>query len=180
MNIILVGFMGCGKSTLGIRLSYRMRQVFTDTDKAIEANSGREISEIFATDGEAAFRDMETALLERYIADRIKNQIISTGGGMPVRPQNRDLLKKLGVVVWLRIKPETVYDRLKGDTTRPLLQGDDPLGRIHELMSARESAYMDCADVYVDVDDKTIERIMDEVFTKAAGVWKKRKKELYR
>lgn len=180
MNIILIGFMGCGKSTIGIRLSYRMKQPMLDTDKYIERTNGCTISEIFEKEGEQSFRDKETGLLLDLKNQRIKDNIISTGGGMPLREINRSYLKSLGVVVWLRIKPETVYERLKGDTTRPLLQSENPYERICEMMNSRYEAYEEASDVIVDVDGKTIERIMDEVFTKSNGVWKKKKKELYK
>lgn len=176
MNVILIGFMGAGKTTLGVRLSYRMKQPFLDTDKYIERQEGREISEIFASDGEEAFRKIETHTLESFLENGLKNHVISTGGGMPTREENWDLLKRLGVVVWLRIKPETVIERLSGDTTRPLLQGDNPEERIRNLMEVRRPLYEGCSDIIVDVDNKPVERIMDEVFTKAAGVWKRKKK----
>jgi len=177
MNIILIGFMGCGKSTIGVRLSYRMKHPYLDTDKYIERVNGCTIKEMFAEKGEAYFRDIETRTLIEFCNGNLKDHVISTGGGMPIKSENVPLLKKLGVVVWLRISPETVYERLKNDTTRPLLQTEDPLARINELMEQRKSAYESCADVIVDVDGKTPERIMDDVFTKSAGVWKRKKKE---
>lgn len=180
MNIILTGFMGSGKTTIGIRLSYRMKQPFLDTDKNIERLEEMTITEIFDRFGEAGFRQKETDMLQGMVNSRLKDHIISTGGGMPVREENRALLKKLGVVVWLRLSPEAVYERLKNDTTRPLLQGSDPENKIRELMKSREAFYRDGADVIVDVEGKTIERIMDEIFTKSRGVWKYRKKELYK
>jgi len=180
MNIILIGFMGSGKSTLGVRLSYRMRQPFLDTDKYIEKNEGRSISEIFASDGEEAFRRIETETLIKMINGNLKDHVISTGGGMPINPANWDYMKKLGVVVWLRIQPETVMKRLEGDKTRPLLQGEDPQTKIRSLMEYRAPIYSECADIIVDVDNKPVERIMDEIFTKTAGVWKRKKKEIHR
>ena len=124
-NIILTGFMGSGKTTAGIRLSYRLRLPLLDTDKWIEKEEGRTISEIFALQGEETFRKMETSAL-RTLLELEGEQIISTGGGLPMQEENRELLKKLGTVVFLRIKPETVYDRLKGDNTRPLLKKAGP------------------------------------------------------
>ncbi|MDE5716679.1 MAG: hypothetical protein K2I53_03495, partial [Lachnospiraceae bacterium] len=90
-NVILIGFMGCGKSTVGLRLSYRLRRTIIDTDKEIEKAEQRTISDIFATDGEAYFRDLETACL-RKLTGMTGNQIISVGGGLPVREENRTLL----------------------------------------------------------------------------------------
>lgn len=177
MNIVLIGFMGCGKTTLGIRLSYRMKQPFIDTDKYIEKKQNKTIKEIFAEQGEMAFREIETNTLREMVDSKMKNQVISTGGGMPTREENHELLQELGVVVWLRVKPETVIERLKDDTTRPLLQGENPQGKIEELLSIREPLYTACADVIVDVDGKRVEQIMDEIFTKSGGVWKRKKKK---
>ena len=179
MNIILIGFMGSGKSTMGIRLSYRMKQPYIDTDKYIERRAGRTISEIFESEGEEAFRRMETQALESLLADGIRDHVIATGGGMPVNEANHALLKSLGVVVWLRITPESVLERLSSDTARPLLQRPDREQVIRQLMEERAPLYSKCADVVVDVDGKRVERIMDEVFTKSRGVWKRKKRMRY-
>lgn len=161
-NVVLIGFMGSGKSTMGIRLSYQLRYVLEDTDKLIEARAGKTISEIFAQEGEEAFRQMETELLEK-LAERKGRRVYSVGGGTPVRAVNRPLLKKLGTVVYLRTRPETVYERLKDDNTRPLLQGEDPLGKIRRLMAEREEAYMDAADMVLDVDEMTSEQVVERI-----------------
>jgi len=159
-NIVLIGFMGSGKSTVGIRLSYRLRRVIEDTDKLIEKKTGRSISDIFARDGEEAFRTMETQLLKE-LNENANGKIVAVGGGTPVREENRPLLKSLGTVVYLRIRPESVYERLKGDTTRPLLQGDNPREKIENLMTARKDAYEGSADLIIDVDDLEVNEIVD-------------------
>ena len=128
-NIVLIGFMGSGKTTLGLKLSYLLRMPVEDTDKMIERQEGRSISEIFADDGEAYFRELETEIL-RKCGSRKYEYILSVGGGTPVNLVNRPLLHQCGTVVYLRVSPEVVYERLKNDTTRPLLQCEDPLGRI--------------------------------------------------
>ncbi|MCR5033137.1 MAG: shikimate kinase [Lachnospiraceae bacterium] len=151
-NIVLIGFMGSGKTSNGIALSYKKKIPFVDTDHLIEQAEKRPITEIFATDGEECFRKAETACLTRLLENTDKT-IISVGGGTPVRAENRPLLKQLGCVVYLRVKPETVIKRLKGDTTRPLLQGDNPEETVRRLMEAREEAYADSADVILDMDD---------------------------
>ena len=161
-NIILIGFMGSGKTSVGLRLSYRLRMPVEDTDKLIESRQGRTVSEIFATEGEERFRNMETLLLEE-IGRRKYGRIISVGGGTPVREENRELLKRCGTVVYLRARAETIYDRLQGDTTRPLLQCANPEGRIRELLETRREAYEGCADVIVDVDDLSIEGILEQI-----------------
>lgn len=161
-NLILIGFMGSGKTSTGLRLSYRLRKSVEDTDRMIERREGRSVSEIFAGDGEEYFREKETELL-RELTGRTYTSIFSLGGGTPVRPENRELLKRLGTVVLLRIRPETVYERLKGDTARPLLQCDNPLERIRELMESRREAYESCADFILDVDDMGIEDIAEAI-----------------
>lgn len=161
-NIILIGFMGSGKTTLGLKLSYRLRMPVEDTDKLIEQREERSISDIFKEDGEEYFRKKETELL-REISARNYARIISVGGGTPVREENRPLLKKCGTVVWLRIKPETVYERLKGDTTRPLLACDDPPAKIRSLMESRRAAYEESADIIVDVDRDETEEIINQI-----------------
>lgn len=161
-NLVLIGFMGSGKTSVGLKLSYRLRMRVEDTDKLIERRGGKSISDIFATEGEEAFRKKETALLSE-LGERKSNVIYSLGGGTPVREENRALIKKLGFVVFLRIRPEMVYERLKGDTTRPLLQCENPLERITELMEARREAYESCADLIVDVDDLSMEEILAKI-----------------
>lgn len=122
-NVILIGFMGSGKTTVGLKLSYRLRRTVLDTDREIEKEEKRTISEIFAADGEPYFRDRETACLKK-LTGSANNQIISVGGGLPLREENRRLLHELGQVFYLRAKGETIYERVKNDTTRPLLQGE--------------------------------------------------------
>lgn len=161
-NVILIGFMGSGKTTVGLRLSYRLRRPVIDTDKEIEREEQRTISDIFATDGEAYFRDRETACLRKLI-ESANNQIISVGGGLPVREQNRELLHELGQVFYLRAKGETIYERVKDDTTRPLLQGGDPLSKIRTLLDERDPCYRAAADVVIAVDGKSFEQILNEI-----------------
>ena len=161
-NLILIGFMGSGKTTLGIRLSYRLRQTFVDTDKWIEKQQGKSISSIFAEEGEEAFRRLETECLKKLQQESGK-QIISTGGGMPLRAENRVLLKQLGTVVYLKASPDAIYERLKEDTTRPLLQTKDPRQRIKELLGDREAAYQEAADQVMNTEGKSQEEVLDEL-----------------
>ena len=161
-NVILIGFMGCGKSTVGLRLSYRLRKPVIDTDKEIEKAEKRSISDIFQTEGEAYFRDKETECLKNLLKTS-GNQIISVGGGLPMREVNRQLLHQLGQVVYLRAKAETIYDRLKYDTTRPLLQGENPQEKIRSLMTQREQNYKEASDIIIDVDGKDFEQIIGEI-----------------
>ena len=162
-NIILEGFMGSGKSTVSEILSDKLDLELIDTDEAIEEAEGRKISDIFAQDGEEAFRDMETGLVEMMVSDHMRETVISLGGGLPVREKNRELLNKVGKVVYLRTAPETVYDRLKGDDTRPLLKSEDPLARIKELQDKRGKIYEEAADIIVDTDGKTPVQVAEEI-----------------
>ncbi len=163
-NIVLIGFMGCGKTSVGKKLSYRMNRTFVDTDEYIECAKGKKISDIFASDGESAFRHMETECLKELISGADSEfKIFSTGGGMPVKTENRDLLKKLGTVFYLKVSAGVVYERLKGDTTRPLLQSQNPEEKIKELLGLREDAYRDAADVVIEADNKSVEEVVEEI-----------------
>ncbi len=164
-NLVLIGFMGSGKTTVGVKLSYRLRMPVEDTDRLIERREGCSVSDIFQNKGEAYFRQLETDLL-RELTEAKAVKVYSVGGGTPVRAENRALLKKLGMVVYLRVRPETVYERLKGDTARPLLQCEDPLGKIRELMQDRKAAYEEAADMILDVDTMTLEQIQDSILMK--------------
>ena len=161
-HLILIGFMGSGKTSIGRGLSYKLRRAFHDTDRMIEEKEGMSISEIFASKGEGAFRQMETEVLREIRDDRI-GRIYSLGGGTPVRMGNQPLIKKCGTVCYLRITAEEVYERLKGDTTRPLLQCDDPLSRIRELIAKRGPAYERCADIIVDTGSISRNQVMEAI-----------------
>lgn len=161
-NIILIGFMGSGKSTVGIRLSYLLRMAVIDTDKLIEKRAGKSIPDIFADEGEAGFRRRENECLHGLMEEKGK-KILSTGGGLPLREENREALKKLGYVVYLRAKPETIYERVKNDTTRPLLQTENPQERIRTLLNERENLYQAAADTVIEVDGKGFQEIIHEI-----------------
>lgn len=161
-NVILIGFMGSGKTTVGLKLSYRLRRTVIDTDKEIEREEKRSISDIFASDGEQYFRNRETAILHKLLQSA-NNQIISVGGGLPLREENRKMLHELGQVFYLCASAETIYGRLKNDTTRPLLQGSDPQTKIGTLLQERDAFYRDAADVVIEVDNKDFEQILCEI-----------------
>ena len=163
-NVVLIGFMGCGKSSVAVKLSYRLKRQMTDTDRLIEKKQGKSIREIFEQDGEEAFRQMETQTLQE-LKETAKNQVISVGGGTPVREENRTLMKEIGKVVYLRAKAETLYERLKKDTNRPLLQGgdEDLKTKIQGLLEKRSSAYEEAADLIIDVDDKPFGQVLYEI-----------------
>ena len=161
-SVILIGFMGSGKTTVGMKLSYKLRISVEDTDKLIERREGRTISEIFAKEGEEAFRRMETNLLKE-LSENPHGRILSVGGGTPTRPENRKLLRKCGTVIYLRVRPETVYERIKDDKTRPLLQCEDPMKRITDLLESRKEYYEECADLIIDVDGMEVSEIVEKI-----------------
>ena len=165
-NIILIGFMGSGKTSVGIRLSYQMKRIMIDTDKWIEQKQKMSVSEIFAAFGEEEFRRMETRCLERLM-ECADHHIISAGGGLPMRKENHPLLKELGKVFYLRVSPETVCERLKNDTTRPLLQVENPKERIRTLLLDRGPVYEACADVIIDVSELSFDEILENILENA-------------
>lgn len=168
-NIILIGFMGCGKTTFGKWLSDRQQMDFLDTDELIEKIEKRSINEIFATDGEGYFRELETKVLRMLLGEEdseyrlIKSTIISVGGGLPVREENQVLLHKLGKVIFLDTTVDELVKRLSGDTTRPLLKGDDLRGKIESLMEKRLDIYDDTADIIVGTDGKNLNEIFEDI-----------------
>lgn len=159
-NIILIGFMGAGKTSFGKWLAKNKEMKFTDTDAVIEAEEGISINEIFEKYGEEYFRNLETDLIERFLNEGSDNMVLSAGGGLAVRDVNRRLLKKLGNVVYLRATVDTLCKRLEGDGTRPLLKGGSLRQRITGLMEKRELLYEDAAAVCVDTDDMSFEEIL--------------------
>lgn len=161
-HIFLIGYMGSGKSTIGCKLSYRLRRPFIDTDKRIENRQKCTINEIFEQYGEEAFRDMETDCLKELQNEK-SGHVIAVGGGLVLRVQNRQLLKQLGTCIYLKAEPDTIYKRLLGDTSRPLLKGDELYQKIVKMIEEREPVYQSCADLVVTVDQKKIDEIVSEI-----------------
>lgn len=148
-NITLCGFMGCGKSTVAPLLAQMLGMQTVDMDVLIEQQEGRTISSIFAKEGETAFRDIESAMCKKLSLS--SNLIISAGGGAVLREQNVQALRSNGgVIVLLDVPKEILIERLRGDTTRPLLAKDDLEATITRLMAARMPIYRACADIIVD------------------------------
>jgi shikimate kinase len=147
-NIILIGFMGVGKTEVGKLLAKKLKMTYIDTDSIIEKEQGMEINDIFKEKGEESFRDMETKLLDKLAG--LKDRVISTGGGIVLRPGNVKKLKSMGPLVLLTSDHETVYKRVKGSGTRPLLNVDDPKAKIREILEFRMPIYKGIADLEVD------------------------------
>ena len=166
-NIILIGFMGAGKTSVGKAIAEIRKKPLIDTDQMIEEYAGMTISRIFAEKGEKAFRQLETEVLERLL-ETADGDVISVGGGLPMREENRTLLKKLGMVVYLKVEPETVLERLKGDTTRPLLQAEDVKKRVQSLLAERGPVYTEAAHQTLAVDGRDIMDLAKEIIGMAA------------
>ncbi len=161
-NIILIGYMGAGKTSVGHRLAQHLTYQFKDTDHMIERNVKDTINHIFAIHGEEYFRDLETELLQQLVPN-LKNTVLSTGGGLPLRKQNTKLLRELGYVVYLRASKDTILNRLHADTTRPLLQGEDPGKKIEAMLKIREPIYEKAAHKIISTDGLTITEIVQKV-----------------
>lgn len=163
-NIVLIGYMGSGKSTVAKALHIKTGMEVIDTDAAIVKEQGRSINEIFQTDGEPAFRELETEFL-RGLSERSSEYILSTGGGMPVREENRAILKTLGTVFFLKAETDTILERVKEDTQRPLLQGVDQRAKISAMLKERTPKYELASDHVIETDGKTIEEVVSEILS---------------
>ncbi|MFV1993797.1 MAG: shikimate kinase [Verrucomicrobiales bacterium] len=147
-NVILIGFMGSGKSTVGRLLGRSLGYEVVDTDHLVVEGEGRPIAEIFADLGESGFRDLETAALESLRGR--EGLVIATGGGIVLRPKNRNLLGSLGYTVWLNADEEAICKRVSRSRKRPLLEAGDPRATVARLLEARRPIYRECADLVVD------------------------------
>jgi shikimate kinase len=163
-NIVLIGFMGSGKSSIGRLLARRLRFQLLDTDKLIEERSQMRIAEIFERHGEAYFRDRETAVLESLLGKR--RHVFATGGGIVTRPRNIEILRQLGFVVLLKADPEEIFRRVSRNSDRPLLKVENPRERVLTMMAEREPLYREAAQFEVDSTglrhEEVAARILDE------------------
>lgn len=158
-NIVLIGFMGTGKSTVGASLAARLKYTFVDLDEEIVKQEGRSIPEIFDQDGELYFRNAESRVLAQLVTE---NQlVIATGGGCVLRDENCSLMCEHSFVVHLTAEIDTIVDRVKGDQNRPLLQGDAS-ERVRSLMTARQGKY-DFAHSVIPTDHMQVEELSDAV-----------------
>lgn len=148
LNVVLIGFMGCGKTTLGSRLADMLGLTFIDMDDAIEAKAGCSIPEIFAGAGEAGFRRIESLVLDDL--SHAGRMVIATGGGVVTVPENIPKLQALGCVVWLNLPEKAIWSRVARNRNRPLLQTADPRKTIHELLEKRLPLYAAAADLEAD------------------------------
>ncbi len=160
-HIFLIGFMGCGKSTNAAYLAEMTGARQVEMDQMIVENEGMAIADIFKEKGEAYFRELETELIKSFAG--VKPAVISCGGGAVLKEENVRLMKECGKIVLLTAEPETIYERVKDSTERPVLNGNMNVGYIEELMEKRRPKYEEAADVTVATDGKTSEEICEEI-----------------
>ena len=168
-NIVLVGFMGSGKSAIGRRVARRLRFQFVDTDQIIVERAGASISEIFAKHGEEHFRDLETAALESVA--HFQHCVLATGGGAVVKERNHAILKSLGFVVWLTASEGVIFNRVSRNNKRPLLQTGDPRGTISEMLAARRPLYERASQFTLDTSAMAHEAAANAVIAAARGAF---------
>ena len=156
-NIILTGFMGVGKTSVGTRLAKDLGYTFVDTDDLIEADQNMTITAIFEKLGEPYFREIEAKIIRQVMQGG--SQVISTGGGAVIRDMNREAFKKAGFVVCLTARPDVILERIRHETHRPLLQTPDPLAKIRELLDSRAKFYAQ-ADAVIDTSGKSVEDVI--------------------
>jgi shikimate kinase len=166
-NLVLVGFMGSGKSSVGREIARRWGFRFIDTDTTIRHKYRKSIPDIFATFGEPFFRDQENKTLQELQASQ--EAVIATGGGIILQPRNHPLLRTLGVVVWLTASEETIWERVSRNRNRPLLQTSDPRTTIRNLMSTRYPLYDAVADITVETTGLTHQEVADQAVAALHG-----------
>lgn len=159
-NIALIGFMGTGKSSVGQLVAAQLHFTFLDTDHVIEARAGKSISDIFAQQGEPVFRELEKKIVGELVTRR--KTVISTGGGLPADPENFASLKSHSLVVCLWASPEKIWERVRNQTHRPLLNEADPLAKIRSLLEQREPYYRQ-ADVLLNTEMRSLKDVAQQV-----------------
>ncbi|MFZ1073854.1 MAG: shikimate kinase [Verrucomicrobiia bacterium] len=160
VNLALIGFMGTGKTSVGRLVADQLRFDYLDTDELIQSRTGRSITDIFARDGEPAFRGLEQQVTGE-LSTR-EHTLIATGGGLPTKPENLASLKTHALVVCLWASPEKIWERVKNQTHRPLLHGPEPQKKIRDLLAAREQFYRQ-ADVLINTDIRSVREVAQQV-----------------
>ncbi|MBQ3546777.1 MAG: shikimate kinase [Lachnospiraceae bacterium] len=171
INVMLIGFMGVGKTSVSRELSKKLDMPEIDMDKIIVDRENKSINDIFTENGEEYFRKIETECL--IDIQKSKGYIVSCGGGVVVKDENINHMKDGGVILLLTATPETVYNRVKDDDSRPILKGNKNVEFIEQLMNKRKDRYLAVADIIISTDDKTISEIVDEITDKLEEFAKK-------
>ena len=156
-NVIIVGLMGAGKTTIGRLLARRLRRRFVDSDREVELRCGVRIATIFEIEGEEGFRAREAQAIEQLTAEQ--GIVLATGGGAVLREDNRRRLSAAGTVVYLHAKPEDLFERVRHDKNRPLLNTADPLARLRELYAQRDPLYRSIADLVIDTGAQSMQAL---------------------
>lgn len=159
-NIVLLGFMGTGKTTVGKRLAKWLNCRFYDMDEEIERRMGMSISDIFGRYGEPFFRDLESTVARELAAT--SGKVIATGGGVVINPENLAVLRKRGWLISLVADPEIIYERVLQENNRPLLEGDNLMEKIKKLLADRDKQYRS-ADLVVDISNLSTEQIVGRI-----------------
>lgn len=168
-NIVFIGFMGSGKSTVGKIVARKLRFQFLDTDKIVAERARMTIPEIFEHHGEPHFRERETAVLESLLG--VRRHVFATGGGIVTEPRNLPILRRLGLVVLLKADSEEIYRRVSRNTERPLLQVENPRERVFDLMAERQPLYEQAAQFQVDSTTLRHEEVADLIINEARRVF---------
>lgn len=169
-NLYLVGLMGAGKTTVGRMLARRLKLRFVDSDHEIEARCGVKIPVIFEIEGEAGFRAREVQVVSELTS--LRGIVLATGGGVVLAPENRERLAENGTVIYLRARPEDLYDRVRHDRNRPLLATSDPLGRMRSLFTERDPLYRQVADLVVETGDQSPQALARRLLEQLQDRWK--------
>lgn len=162
----MIGLPGSGKSTVGRQLARRLDLPFIDADQVIESRLGCSIREFFEREGEDRFRDLESETLDQIT--RQHPGVLSTGGGVVLRPLNRQLLRDRTQVFYLRTSPEEIFRHLRHDKVRPLLQVNDPLDRLRELLTQRDPLYREVAHHIIESPRPSISGLVQQILRRAA------------
>lgn len=162
VRLSLVGLPGGGKSTVGKQLAKRLGVPFQDSDHVIEDRIGGSIRSFFEQNGEAAFRDIEEAVIAELLAQPT-SMVLATGGGAVLRPGNREALHRHSTVIYLRSTPEELYRRLRHDTQRPLLQVKDPLAKLRELFEQRDPLYREASHFAIDTGRPSVSTLVNMI-----------------
>jgi shikimate kinase len=165
-NVILTGFMGTGKSSVGEILAGKLGYKYRDIDSLIVEHSSMTINQIFEKFGEESFRDLETGTLESLFSG--ERMVISTGGGAVIREKNREMLRSMGCVINLVASDVVIYSRLHMDDGRPLLKDNMSIEKIRKMLDDRERFYAD-ADIRIDTDGKKVEDVVREILSYLEG-----------